>query len=214
MYVDRALLMNAFRQVYQPPAVVSSPREVVAGILETIPLTNYLQAAIGRDLATGNFLDTEQRLESLNTALEQSAEGIINAYVMGGVRTTGPIRAPQGTGSGVPPVGGRLSDNIVGNSYDINKLYRTQTYVRQDTVGAIKQEILRNGPNSVPPIDIRVHHGRALIADGHHRFEAFRQLGYDRIPIRYLHKSQLGRILPDGTYVRPLHDLLGGMISN
>ena len=99
MYVDRALLMNAFRQVYQPPAVVSSPREVVAGILETIPLTNYLQAAIGRDLATGNFLDTEQRLERLNSALEQSTEALIYANVMGSVRTTGPVVRPPGTGS-------------------------------------------------------------------------------------------------------------------
>lgn len=53
-----------------------------------------------------------------------------------------------------------------------------------------------------------------LIADGHHRFEAFRQLGYDRVPIKYIHKSQLGKTLKDGTYIRTLQELLDGKLAN
>ena len=44
--------------------------------------------------------------------------------------------------------------------------------------------------------------------DGHHRLEAFRQLGYDRVPIKYLHGSQLGKTLTDGTYYRSIQELL------
>ncbi len=33
-------------------------------------------------------------------------------------------------------------------------------------------------------------------------------LGYDRVPIKYLHSSQLGKIYPDGTYYRSLDELL------
>lgn len=40
--------------------------------------------------------------------------------------------------------------------------------------------------------------------DGHHRYEAFVQLGYDRVPIKYVHRNQLGR------YGRSLEDLLAG----
>ena len=59
----------------------------------------------------------------------------------------------------------------------------------------------------MPPIEIRVDNGRVFVVDGHHRLEAFRQLGYDRVPIKYLHGSQLGKILPDGTYYRTLQEL-------
>lgn len=30
----------------------------------------------------------------------------------------------------------------------------------------------------------RVHNAQALLVDGHHRLEAFNQLGYDRVPIK------------------------------
>lgn len=54
-----------------------------------------------------------------------------------------------------------------------------------------------------------------MVVDGHHRLEAFRELGYDRVPIKYLHSSQLGKTLPDGTYYRTLQELLDGLeISN
>ena len=56
---------------------------------------------------------------------------------------------------------------------------------------------------------------RHWVVDGHHRLEAFRQLGYDRVPIKYLHSSQLGKILPDGTYYRSMQELLDAVdISN
>ena len=44
--------------------------------------------------------------------------------------------------------------------------------------------------------------------------EAFRQPGYDRVPIKYVHKSQLGKIQTDGDYFRTLEELLAGKIDN
>ena len=101
----------------------------------------------------------------------------------------------------------KLSSQIEGNSYDINKLQKTQSYIYPENVDSIKQTIAQNGPNAVPPIEIRVDNGQVLVVDGHHRLEAFRQLGYDRVPIRYLHSSQLGKVLSDGTYYRSLEEL-------
>lgn len=106
-------------------------------------------------------------------------------------------------GSGTNP-----SNQINGNSYDINKLQETQSYTYSENVAALKEIIAQEGPNSVQPIAIRVYNGQVLVVDGHHRLEAFRQLGYDRVPIKYVHGSQLGKILPDGTYYRPLQELL------
>ena len=100
------------------------------------------------------------------------------------------------------------SAKIKGNSYDINKLQKTQPYTYPENVSSIKRTIVEDGPNSVPPIKIRVHHGQVLVVDGHHRLEAFRQLGYDRVPIKYLHGSQLGKTLTDGTYYRSIQELL------
>ena len=97
---------------------------------------------------------------------------------------------------------------IDGNSYDITKLRKTQPYVYPENVSAIYDFIAQNGPNSIPPIPVRVYNGQVLIVDGHHRLEAFYMLGYDRVPIKYLHSSQLGKIYPDGTYYRSLDELL------
>lgn len=53
------------------------------------------------------------------------------------------------------------------------------------------------------------------MVDGHNRLEAFRQLGYERVPIKYLHSSQLGKTLPNGTYYRSIQELLDAVeISN
>lgn len=113
-------------------------------------------------------------------------------------------------GAGINP-----SAQINGNSYDISKLLKTQPYTYPENVFSIKETIAQNGPNAVPPIEIRVHNGQALVVDGHHRLEAFRQLGYDRVPIKYLHSSQLGKTLPDGTYYRSIQELLDAVnISN
>lgn len=69
---------------------------------------------------------------------------------------------------------------------------------------------MENGPDSVPPIRIRVHEGVAYIEDGHHRYNAFLQLGYDRVPIKYLHSSNLGKVLSDGSTIRTLIEILDG----
>ena len=100
-----------------------------------------------------------------------------------------------------------LSAQIKGTSYDINKLEKTQPYTYPENVASIKEAIVQNGPDAVPPIEIRVDHGRVFVVDGHHRLEAFRQLGYDRVPVKYLHSSQLGKTLPNGTYYRSLQEL-------
>ncbi|MBD5546184.1 MAG: ParB N-terminal domain-containing protein [Lachnospiraceae bacterium] len=121
----------------------------------------------------------------------------------------GSIRSNKGS-SGTSP-----SVQINGNSYDINKLQKTQPYTYPENVSSIKETIAQNGPKSVPPIEIRVHNGQVLVVDGHHRLEAFRQLGYDRVPIKYLHSSQLGKTLSDGTYYRSIQELLDAAgISN
>ncbi|MBQ5989045.1 MAG: ParB N-terminal domain-containing protein [Oscillospiraceae bacterium] len=74
--------------------------------------------------------------------------------------------------------------------------------------------MLEHGVDRIPPIVVRVHDGKALIVEGHHRLEAFRQLGYERVPIKYVHSNQLGKIRKDGyTYYRTLEELLNGMIK-
>ena len=78
----------------------------------------------------------------------------------------------------------------------------------------MKRSIIKEGYSAVPPIEVRVHNGEALIVEGHHRLEAFHQLGYERVPIKYIHKSQLGKVQKDGTYYRTLEALLDGKISN
>ena len=48
-----------------------------------------------------------------------------------------------------------------------------------------------------------------MIVEGHHRLEAFRQLRYDRVPIKYIHGNQLRKLQKDGfTYYRSLQELL------
>lgn len=73
---------------------------------------------------------------------------------------------------------------------------------------------MEKGPNAVKPIEVRVHEEQALIVDGHHRLEAFKQLEYGRVPIKYLHNNQLGKIQNDGfTYYRSLEELLDSLID-
>ena len=63
---------------------------------------------------------------------------------------------------------------ISGNSYDINKLVETRSRTNPSDVRSIREANAAGGPNTVPPIRIHVHDGRALVIDGHHRLEAFR----------------------------------------
>ena len=107
----------------------------------------------------------------------------------------------------------KSSKEINGTSYDINKLKKTQPYTYPDGIEKYKNQILSDGPNSIEPIPIRIHNGEALIVDGHHRYEVFKQLGYERVPIKYLHKSNLGKSLPNGDYYRTLEQLLRDKIN-
>ena len=105
---------------------------------------------------------------------------------------------------------GKTTNKISGTSYDINKLKKTQPYASSSKVDGIAEYITENGPNSLEPIRIRVHEGVAYIEDGHHRYEAFMKLGYDRVPVKYLHSSNLGKILADGTRIRNLDEIIAG----
>lgn len=70
--------------------------------------------------------------------------------------------------------------------------------------------IKEKGSNAVSPIQVRVHDGVAYIVDGHHRYNAFVKLGYERVPIKYLHSSDLKKNMSDGTYIRSLDEILDG----
>jgi hypothetical protein len=105
-----------------------------------------------------------------------------------------------------------LTEEIASASYDINKLLKTQPYLYTEVVSNIKETIIDQGPNAIKPIEIRVHNGQVLVVEGHHRLEAFRQLGYARVPIKYLHGNQLGKVQGDGfTYYRDIDELLDGL---
>jgi len=109
-------------------------------------------------------------------------------------------------------VKGGSNTKIEGTSYDVKKLKKTQPYVYDNEVDQIASLIQEKGPNVVPPIQIRVHNGTAYIVDGHHRYNAFLKLGYERVPIHYLHSSDLGKNLSDGTYIRTLDEILSGAL--
>jgi len=95
-------------------------------------------------------------------------------------------------------------------TYDINKLEKTQPYTFPENVSSIKKAIQEGGPNAVPPIRIRVHHERVLIVDGHHRFKAFQDLGFKRVPIKYVRGNELGKVKSDGSYAPSIEELLEG----
>lgn len=76
-------------------------------------------------------------------------------------------------------------------------------------VSAIKEIIAEQGPNSIDPILVRIEKNIAYVVDGHHRLEAFKSLGYDRVPIHYVHAEELGREGVHG-FLRSLEELLAG----
>ena len=122
---------------------------------------------------------------------------------------TGSVYNPFGKNADALQPGGS-GTQISGTSYDASLLRQTQPYVDQNEVKGLVEYISVNGPNSVDPILVRVHEGTAYIVDGHHRYNAFLQLGYERVPIKYLHSSNLGKIQSDGTFIRMLEDILAG----
>ena len=94
---------------------------------------------------------------------------------------------------------------IKGTSYDINKLYKTQPlkepFTSEHGVQLTIEKIKCEGYESVEKIVVYVDNGIPLVVDGHHRLEAFRRLGYKRVPIKYIHKNQIKN------YYRRLEDL-------
>ena len=60
-------------------------------VLDGIPATHYLQAAVGQDLQ-GNTLTPDQRMGALNTGIERSTDAVISGLMFGGtVGTKGTI---------------------------------------------------------------------------------------------------------------------------
>ena len=143
-----------------------------------------------------------------------AAAGQVVYSVTGGPDQSSGMDASQRNSNGRNKSESVSSSKIDGTSYDINKLIKTQSYTYPDGVSVIKERILKNGAQSVLPIEVRVHKGKALVVDGHHRLEAFRQLGYDRVPIKYIHGNQLGKIQKDGyTFYRSIDELLEGIVK-
>ncbi|MDF9824485.1 hypothetical protein M2475_000797 [Breznakia sp. PF5-3] len=99
---------------------------------------------------------------------------------------------------------------ISGTSYDAKQLYKTQpdSHANRSTIEGRKESIKTKGPNVVDPIPVRVHNGQALIMDRHPRYKAFVELGYERIPIKYIHENQIIN------YGRTIQNLLNNMFKN
>ena len=148
-----------------------------------------------------------QKAMLANETGESNALGKLDEFVE---RKAGKLETGYGKSSGSSVYQGESDTHIIGTSYDINKLKQTQPYIYEGEVNQLVEVIKEKGPNAVPPIRVRVHKGIAYIVDGHHRYNAFLKLGYERVPIKYLHGSDLGKNMSDGTYVRTLQELLDG----
>ena len=94
-------------------------------------------------------------------------------------------------------------------TYDISKLQRTQPYIDDAEVSALKELIQKDGIKAVDPILVRVENGTAYVVDGHHRLQAFQELGVDRVPIHYVHSNELERMGVHG-YLRPIDEVIEG----
>lgn len=88
MRIDDSLIIKYFGiNFYEPPS-----KSLIDPMLETIPIVNYGQAALGRNL-DGKQLTSAQRSEKLATGLNQSVDALESAAIMSGIRMT----APQAT---------------------------------------------------------------------------------------------------------------------
>ena len=96
---------------------------------------------------------------------------------------------------------------VEGTSYDAKKLFKTQPkqFTKETGIKNVMQQIETKGINSIDPIPVYVHEGKALIVDGHHRYEACVRLGVKRVSIKYIHKNQIPK------YHRTLNDLIALM---
>jgi|GEM_PF-5710559 len=80
-------------------------------------------------------------------------------------------------------------------SYNINKLLKTQPG-ELTQLKAVRQlrDFINNSESGVLnelEIPVYIRDGEAYIVDGHHRIEAFKEAGYNRIPIKYIHENQI-----------------------
>jgi len=90
MYVKESTFNSVFRAVTQEPGIkATNSRDVIAYFLETMPITHYIQAAVGKDFY-GNSLSTEQRAEKMSSGFEVSMGALERTYMMGGLRMTTP----------------------------------------------------------------------------------------------------------------------------
>jgi len=83
--------------------------------------------------------------------------------------------------------------SITSTSYDINQILSTQplSFTNFAQSKAVSKVIHFGGYQAVKPIPVWVNNGNAYAIDGHHRLEAFRMLGYKRVPIKYVHTNQI-----------------------
>lgn len=101
------------------------------------------------------------------------------------------------------------SDVKASLTYDASKLQKTQPYTDKVEVADLKELIQKNGIETIDPILISVENGTAYVVDGHHRLQAFMELGYERVPIHYIHSSELGRRGVHG-YLRSIEEIIEG----
>lgn len=118
--------------------------------------------------------------------------------------------------TGYGKLSGDLTETSYGKSsgkniltYDISKLQRTQPYIDSTEVSALKELIQKDGIEAVNPILVRVENGTAYVVDGHHRLQAFQELGVDRVPVHYVHSNELGKMGVHG-YLRTIDEMIEG----
>lgn len=189
------------RRVQVNKRIIAAIRIQIQAVKPKISVPKTIQPIVN---ANGTMQLAAASAPSISVAVEG---GLLRnlAYSVVGNQGGSSYNGSNKEGSKAGKEGSRRS--VKGTSYDINKLYKTQpsSYTDKGVVENMMDSIQKNGPEAVPPIPVRVHQGQALVVDGHHRLAAFSELGYDRVPIKYIHGNQIGN------YGRTLADLLSGM---
>ena len=80
-----------------------------------------------------------------------SGSGTVTAHTGAGIKNTESVKSAEAKVRVQEQVAGRTSTNpsaqINGNSYDINKLQKTQPYTYPEIVSSAKETIAQNAPN-------------------------------------------------------------------
>lgn len=79
--------------------------EATDKFLHSIPITNYLDAALGINIITGEPLTGAQRKERLETAIQQGLDAVASCYMMGGIKEVGGSTASLGVTNPLPENG-------------------------------------------------------------------------------------------------------------